>query len=195
MRAAQWLLPAGSTVFVGCVGRDANGARLREVAQADGLQVEYLEDETAPTGTCACLISDGGRQRSLVANLGAANKYQLEHVLSPSMQAILANAKIVYISGYFLTVSPATVMHVIQQARQRGQVSGAGGTSGCRRGRSPCGDSVGISSLPSSLSPLMVKLIFPAPDCLPQLVGTLYLRILPSAPFGGAPPRGLSVWE
>ena len=38
------------------------------------LQVQYMVDEAAPTGTCATCIMDG--ERSLVANLAAANNYK-----------------------------------------------------------------------------------------------------------------------
>jgi adenosine kinase len=123
MRAAQWHLPPSSTVFVGCVGQDEYGARLRTVATQDGLRVEYLEDPAAPTGTCACLITEGGAKRSLVANLGAANNYKIEHVKTQTMQTVLKDAKCVYISGFFLTVSPDTIMHVAEQAHQNGQVA------------------------------------------------------------------------
>lgn len=119
MRAAQWLLPPGSTVFVGCIGKDAFGERLRAVATADGLQVEYLVDEEAPTGTCACLITE--KNRSLVANLGAANNYKLEHAQSAHMSVVLERAKLIYISGYFLTVSPSTIMHVAGKAVAEGK--------------------------------------------------------------------------
>lgn len=122
MRAAQWILPPHSTVFVGCVGQNENASRLREVATADGLQVEYLEDGTAPTGTCACLLTEGGKNRSLVANLGAANNYKIAHVQSEGMIGILERAKIIYISGFFLTVSPETIMYVAKLAHEKGKV-------------------------------------------------------------------------
>lgn len=121
MRAAQWLLPSGSTIFVGCVGVDEYGRKLKDVAEADGLQVEYLEDPTSPTGTCACLITNEGHCRSLVANLGAANNYKIDHILSPRMKVILDQAQCVYISGYFFTVSPETIMKVIKEAHELGE--------------------------------------------------------------------------
>lgn len=123
MRAAQWHLPPHSTVFVGCIGRDEYGARLKAVAEADGLCVEYLIDEAAPTGTCACLITQSGRCRSLVANLGAANHYKDEHVKGAHMSAVLHKAACIYFSGYFLTVSPSAIMHVASEARLANKVS------------------------------------------------------------------------
>lgn len=117
MRAAQWLLPPGSTVYVGCVGRDAYGTKLREVATGEGLLVAYQEDETGTaTGTCACLITANGQCRSLVANLGAANNFHPRHLETSPMPELLERARFYYISGFFLTVSPDAIMNVAQRA-------------------------------------------------------------------------------
>jgi adenosine kinase len=44
------------------------------------LQVQYHVDGSAPTGTCAAAVLGG--ERSLVANLAAANNYKvLQHLL------------------------------------------------------------------------------------------------------------------
>ena len=63
--------------YVGCIGNDDYGKTLREAAIADGVDVHYLLNEETPTGTCAALIVE--KDRSLVANLGAANKYEKSH--------------------------------------------------------------------------------------------------------------------
>lgn len=105
IRVAQWKVgEAGATAFVGCVGKDDFGAKLREAATADGVQVLYREDEEKPTGTCAVLVVD--KERSLCANLAAANEYKVEHFNSEPVQAALAAARIVYSAGFHLTVSP-----------------------------------------------------------------------------------------
>ena len=125
MRAAQWLLPSGSTVFIGCIGRDSKGQTLRKVAEADGLHVEYLEDDEAPTGTCAVLVTQQGKCRSLIANLAAANKYKIDHVKSERVQIILNQSKCIYISGYFLTVAPDAIMEIVSKFKksEKGKVS------------------------------------------------------------------------
>lgn len=58
------------------------GCKRQEAAHdlsPEWLQVQYMVDEAAPTGTCATCIMDG--ERSLVANLAAANNYKAR--LSP----------------------------------------------------------------------------------------------------------------
>lgn len=48
---------------------------MTQVAEKDGLKLEYLVDEQVPTGTCAVCVVGG--ERSLVANLSAANNYKV----------------------------------------------------------------------------------------------------------------------
>lgn len=105
IRVAQWKIgQAGSTSFVGCVGKDDFGAKLRDAATKDGVNVLYLEDEGKPTGTCAVLVNE--KERSLCANLAAANEYKVEHFATEQVQAALSAAQIVYSAGFHLTVSP-----------------------------------------------------------------------------------------
>ena len=99
IRFAQWLLQApGATSYMGCVGKDKYAGILRDTMERAGCKVRcrysppgvtmlqqlikqvvsqalYLEDESAPTGTCATAIMNN--ERSLVANLAAANNYKV----------------------------------------------------------------------------------------------------------------------
>jgi adenosine kinase len=109
----------GSTAFVGCVGKDAFGEQLEKSASADGVAVHYAVDEKEATGTCACLIS--AKERSLIANLAAANKYPLEHMKTEKVAAVLDAAKFVYAAGFFITVSPPTIMHAAEHCQKEGK--------------------------------------------------------------------------
>jgi adenosine kinase len=107
IRVAQWMLQEpDATAYIGCIGKDSFGLKLRECATRDGVTLHYLEDEKEATGTCAVLIKD--KERSLVANLAAANKYVKDHHDSPAIQAVVNAARVIYSAGFFLTVSPAT---------------------------------------------------------------------------------------
>jgi adenosine kinase len=119
IRVAQWLLPPQSTAFFGCVGKDEFAATMRTIADKDGVRVVYQEEETTPTGTCAVLIT--GKNRSLVANLAAANKYHVSHVTHPDNWRIIESARYFYISGFFLTVSPETIITVAKHAHEQGK--------------------------------------------------------------------------
>mmetsp|Transcript_88563 Transcript_88563/g.156789 ORF Transcript_88563/g.156789 Transcript_88563/m.156789 type:complete len:478 (-) Transcript_88563:104-1537(-) len=105
IRVAQWMLQKkNATSYMGCIGKDADGDKLKEVVVKDGVNGVYMIDEGTPTGTCACCIM--GKERSLVTNLSAANNYKVDHLKEADNMAILEKAKVVYSAGFFMTVSP-----------------------------------------------------------------------------------------
>lgn len=61
-------------------------------------------DESTPTGTCSACIMGG--ERSLVANLAAANNYKIDHLKKPDNWAVVEAAKAIYSAGVSITVSP-----------------------------------------------------------------------------------------
>ena len=107
MRTAQWIL-GGKKVsprvaYMGCVGDDDNMQKMRwSVENVSGVQAVYLVDEKHPTGTCGVLVSSHGKNRSLVANLGAANHFKKSH-LENHRASVLDKANIIYSSGFFIT--------------------------------------------------------------------------------------------
>lgn len=68
-----------------------------------------MVDKSTPTGTCAVCIVGG--ERSLVANLAAANNFKSDFLTSdPKNWALLEAARVVYSAGFFITVSPESIM-------------------------------------------------------------------------------------
>lgn len=120
MRGAQWLLPPNQTVYIGCVGQDANAQLLRDAAAKDGLRTKYLEDAETPTGVCAVLIT--GTERSLITDLLAANNYKVEHLKKPEIWQLVEDAKFYYTGGFFLTVSPPSAMLIAEHAAKNNKV-------------------------------------------------------------------------
>jgi adenosine kinase len=121
IRVAQWMLQRpGSTAYFGAVGNDDFAERMRQAARRDGVHVQYRVDEHEPTGTCAVLVTSNGQCRSLVADLGAANTYKIEHLRHPDQWQLVEAAKLFYIAGFFLTVSVESALaigeHVAQNA-------------------------------------------------------------------------------
>jgi adenosine kinase len=43
--------------YIGCIGNDANGKKLKEAAEKDGVTTHYLVVNDKPTGTCAVLVT------------------------------------------------------------------------------------------------------------------------------------------
>lgn len=120
IRIAQWMLgdeAAGSTAFIGCVGKDEYGKKLAACMEKDGVKPYYMVDEKTATGTCAVLVND--KERSLVANLSAANNYKIDHL--KTVEGVLEAAKVVYIAGFFTTVSPDSIMHVAKHCDSNGK--------------------------------------------------------------------------
>ncbi|CAF2041554.1 unnamed protein product [Rotaria magnacalcarata] len=121
MRAATWILQQpGVCVYMGCVGQDKYHQLLHDAASKSGLTLAYQiyenPAEHVQTGTCAVLIT--GNDRSLVANLGAANHFTIDHFNDPKNHEHVEKAKIFYTAGFFYTVSPDTVMRLCEHADQ-----------------------------------------------------------------------------
>ncbi len=115
MRVAQWMLGVpNTTAYFGCVGDDAYGEQLATCSRDDGVNVCYMVTDKEKTGTCAVLINEG--ERSLVANLGAANSFNVSHLESESAKNVMANASIYYVTGFFLTVSVDSILKLAKDA-------------------------------------------------------------------------------
>lgn len=119
MRAATWFLQQPNvSVYMGCVGQDKYHQLLHDAASKAGLllsyQIQHDTEDRIQTGTCAVLIT--GNNRSLVANLGAANHFTIDHLDEPRNRQFIENAKIFYTAGFFYTVCPPAVMKICQHA-------------------------------------------------------------------------------
>jgi len=115
LRAAQWLLAVpGATGYIGAVGSDENGRALANAAAEYGLTTHYDVHSDTPTGTCAVLVVN--KERSLVASLGAAEKYSKAHFDSPEIQAVIAKAQYFYQESFFLTHAAEVSLALAQYA-------------------------------------------------------------------------------
>jgi adenosine kinase len=111
IRGAEWMAATKKkTHYVGSVGDDENGKLLAAAALKDGVQTHYYISKKHPTGRCAVLVKD--KERSLIADLAAANDYTIEHFRTDEIQALVNSADIFYSAGFFLTVSPDTVVEI-----------------------------------------------------------------------------------
>jgi len=114
-RVAQWMLGiTGVTSYFGAVGNDEYGNTLEKCATEEGVLVHYQKSESTPTGTCAVLINGG--ERSLVANLAAANTFTQDHIETETSKKIIEMAKVYYITGFFLTVSVDTILSIAKHS-------------------------------------------------------------------------------
>lgn len=111
VRVCSWILGGKNRVsYTSCIGKDDDYANtLSNQLEQEGLTASFQKSEKT-TGTCAvCVVN---KERSLVANLSAANEYKKEHLMSDECKALWQNAKVVYITGFWLTVCPEGMVEI-----------------------------------------------------------------------------------
>ncbi|XP_059802834.1 adenosine kinase-like isoform X3 [Hypanus sabinus] len=99
VKVAQWMIqqPHKVATFFGCIGRDKFGDILKKKAEEAHVDAHYYEQSDQPTGTCAACIT--GDNRSLVANLAAANCYKREkHLDLKENWQLVEKARVYYIA-------------------------------------------------------------------------------------------------
>ncbi|XP_072827369.1 adenosine kinase isoform X1 [Vicugna pacos] len=119
----QWMIqqPHKAATFFGCIGIDKFGEILKKKAAEAHVDAHYYEQNEQPTGTCAACITGGNR--SLVANLAAANCYKKEkHLDMEKNWMLVEKARVYYIAGFFLTVSPESVLKVARHASENNRI-------------------------------------------------------------------------
>lgn len=99
---------------MGCVGKDEEADLMKKSAEKEGAIINYMVDESTPTGCCAVCIL--GKERSLCTNLNAANNYKESHMQKPENWKLVAEAKIIYSAGFFITVSPPSIKLASEEA-------------------------------------------------------------------------------
>jgi len=124
VRYCQWLIgdkQPNACNFVGCVGKDNYASTLEELCEKDGVKVNFYKVESAPTGTCAVCIT--GHDRSLVANLAAADLYSKDdHLKSDDIWKLVEKAKIFYSAGFPLTVTPEGMLAIAEHACENDKI-------------------------------------------------------------------------
>jgi adenosine kinase len=111
----------GCTAYFGAIGAgDKFGETLESCAQDDGVRVLLQKTPNVATGTCAVLINGG--ERSLVANLAAANTFTPAHLETDEAKDAISKAKILYTAGFFLTVSIDSILNVTKSCVESGSI-------------------------------------------------------------------------
>jgi adenosine kinase len=134
----KYVLPPNSVVYTGCVGDDEFADKLRNANQHEGLQSAYLVKKGAKTGRCAVIITGHHRYvvlrfhsfpkhslrkiRSLVTDLQAAEKYDINYISSEALTPLIDAAKVFYVEGFFLTHGTDIVLDLATKASVSGKV-------------------------------------------------------------------------
>ncbi|XP_053548123.1 adenosine kinase isoform X1 [Bombina bombina] len=140
VKVAQWMIqkPYKVATFFGCIGKDKFGEILKKKAEEAHVDARYYEQNEQPTGTCAACITgensllgnvlddaaaDPCNSRSLIANLAAANCYdKTKHLDLKENWQLVEKAKVYYIAGFFLTVSPESILKVSTQSSEHNKI-------------------------------------------------------------------------
>eukprot|EP01064_Diplonema_japonicum_P013338 TRINITY_DN2087_c6_g1_i1.p1 TRINITY_DN2087_c6_g1~~TRINITY_DN2087_c6_g1_i1.p1 ORF type:complete len:375 (+),score=45.08 TRINITY_DN2087_c6_g1_i1:51-1127(+) len=122
IRVCQWLLGGESCSFAGALGNDEFGSILERALKQTGVKPLFEKSRTHPTGTCACLIV--GKERSLIANLGAALQFTMEHLRSAAVSKALQESGIVYAAGFFLNTisSPEAPLAIAKHCADKNSI-------------------------------------------------------------------------
>eukprot|EP00102_Acyrthosiphon_pisum_P004725 XP_001948583.3 PREDICTED: adenosine kinase-like [Acyrthosiphon pisum] len=120
LRFVQWILEEPNSVtFFGAVGNDRYSEILKREAIRDGLDVKYQYHSDIPTGTCAVIVTNNGKDRSLCSNLSASWNLTDDHLEVPENQKIIQNAEFYLVTGFFLISNPGTVEKIGRIADER----------------------------------------------------------------------------
>ena len=74
-----------AVTYYGCIGDDEQGKVLQKDLTDNGITGNFHIEKTEPTGKCAVVVVEN--ERSLLAHLAAACKYNLDH-LHANMEAM-----------------------------------------------------------------------------------------------------------
>jgi len=115
VRVYQWLAQKPHQAAVlGGVGADQGGKILQKFLANAGVYSRLAEQVNHPTGHCIALVQ--GAERTLVANLGAANHYGLDDLNVDNIK-LIQRSQVIYVEGYFLIHSPEVTFKLAEFAR------------------------------------------------------------------------------
>ncbi|XP_022319650.2 uncharacterized protein LOC111122288 isoform X1 [Crassostrea virginica] len=121
IKVAQWLTGVpNATTFFGCINKDEFGKIMENKAKEAGVNTQFQYTDKEPTGTCAVIVT--GKNRSMCANLAAANCFTEEHLETPEHWKLVEKAQYYYIASFPLTVSPSSVLRIAKHAQESGKV-------------------------------------------------------------------------
>jgi ribokinase len=106
------------TSLIGRVGRDVSGRAAVDWLRAKGIHCNIVDDETLSTGRSLILRDEARDTKVMVSHRGANVAFRPEEV----PEELIANAHLLYISGYSLLEAPQSgaAIRAIEVARSHG---------------------------------------------------------------------------
>lgn len=116
-RGAAYVLGRDQVGYFGSVGEDKYSEKLLQENNAAGVVSLYQFQKEIGTGKCAAMIN--GHYRSMVTDLGAANHFTPDHL--DKHWDVVEKAKLFYVGGFHLTVSPEAILKLAKHAKETGK--------------------------------------------------------------------------
>ncbi|TNV81340.1 hypothetical protein FGO68_gene11032 [Halteria grandinella] len=113
IRAANFMLKSKypqKCKFIGSVGKDSQAESLEKILENEGV-VSLMSKAEGSTGQCAAIVYE--KERSLVADLGAALKFPTEHV--ENVEQHIEEATILYATAFFLTSNTQALFKLLNK--------------------------------------------------------------------------------
>ena len=108
---------SNTCLYFGSIAEDEDGQTLKDKLTEEGVTADWSINTETYTGKCACVIVN--KERALCADLGAAIKYDLEHMKANIAKA--STAKVVYSTGFFISSCFEGLLHAAKTAHENGQ--------------------------------------------------------------------------
>ncbi len=83
---------------MGSAGDDDNRAALESIVRSDGVEPRFSVHPSRPTGHCVALVR--GMERTMCANVGAADEFSADDYDSLGMDGVLEKADVVYLTRF-----------------------------------------------------------------------------------------------
>lgn len=100
--------------YIGSLGVDEQGSTLKRILQKEGVVDLMHQTQEYPTGLCAAIIHN--KERSLIANLGAALHFPTAHMAKVASHT--AQAHVIYATAFFLTSNAKALLPLLRLASQ-----------------------------------------------------------------------------
>lgn len=120
MRILQWLFDhERSTVVFGAVGTDSNATLLKNMVEEFRVKTKFAFLDKQPTGWVLSLVYKSSR--SLIAHIGAAECYAVQHFDNAENRLLIKESNLIYMEGFFITERKEVSRHILDLCKAEGK--------------------------------------------------------------------------
>eukprot|EP01069_Polyplicarium_translucidae_P009922 Polyplicarium_translucidae@DN3346_c0_g5_i2.p1 len=124
VRVASGLLKSESCAYLGCLGDDEYGERMRKLCDDCKISAKFAISSGSKTGVCGVSVCQ--KERTLVTRIAAAREYPTSALSDSAAWKLVEGCNIVYSAGFFLDTNVAAMKSVAQHCAERGKLFATG---------------------------------------------------------------------